>query len=576
MSDEESWITKGLSPWNFSLLYPPEKTRREKEAAGAIDPAAQHDLGIEMIAAAFTPSKEKLKEIYPILCSLVQDEEVIGYRQDVLEDLLARPKLVERLESLFPVIDSLAQYAYRRDYGAGSLQEVIWRMGELQNVLDCIQGLDDRFASLGGELRSKGLRLLQEKVHTVRNDPTIQHLAQELPDLLKTLRACVSITIGVNLDSSLRPIQAVLLAVHDKPFSEQSLLKKLFGFQKDREGIAPLHSVPPREVQGHYAFPIDPELGWAVEPMMVPLFADLSKVLEKTTEPIAKRLRQYTEVQGGMFIPLRRDLIFYLGAARFIKSLRGRGLDVCRPEIAPIEERLCWARDSYNANLALREAAQGGDLPVDVITNDVNMGPEGRILILTGPNQGGKTTYMQGIGLMQLLAQIGCFVPGRQAKISPVDQILTHFPLEEQPEADTGRFGEEALRLGKIFERVSRNSLVLLNESLASTSSGESLYLAQDVVRILRRVGARVIYSTHMHELGGRADELNDSVEGDSMIVSVVSSPVEADGESSTGEIQRTYKVEARPPLGQSYAREIARRYGISYEQLEERLGLDS
>jgi hypothetical protein len=79
-----------------------------------------------------------------------------------------------------------------------------------------------------------------------------------------------------------------------------------------------------------------------------------------------------------------------------------------------------------------------------------------------------------------------------------------------------------------------------------------------------------------MHELGGRADELNDSVEGGSKIVSVVSSPVEADGESSTGEIQRTYKVEARSPLGQSYAREIARRYGISYEQLEERLGLDN
>ena len=179
---------------------------------------------------------------------------------------------------------------------------------------------------------------------------------------------------------------------------------------------------------------------------------------------------------------------------------------------------------------------------------------------------------MQGIGLVQLLAQIGCFVPGTQAKISPVDQILTHFPLEEQPEADTGRFGEEALRLGKIFERVSRNSLVLLNESLSSTSSGESLYLAQDVVRILRRLGARVIYSTHMHELAGRVDELNDCVEGDSKIVSIVSSPVDADPQTPDVEIQRSYKVEARPPLGQSYAREIARRYGISYEQLEKKL----
>jgi DNA mismatch repair protein MutS len=572
MSDEESWIANGLFPGNFSLLYPPGKEMKAKKDEGAIDIAAQHDLGIDTIAAAFTANIEKQKEIYPTLCRLIQDPEVIRYRQDVLEDLLAHPNLVERLESLFPVIDSLVQYAYRREYGADSLQEVIWRMGELQNVLDCIQGLDDNFTSLDEVLHSKGLRLLREKVHAARNDPTVRHLAQELPEILTTLRACVSISIGVNLDSSLRPVQAVLLAVHDKPFTDQSLLNRLFGFQKDQAGIAPLHSVPPREVQGHYAFPIDPELGWAVEPMMVPLFADLSKILKKTTEPIAKRLRQYTEVQGGMFIPLRGDLMFYLGAARFIKSLQQRGLGVCRPEIAPVEERLCWARDSYNANLALRDTTKGRELPGGVITNDVGMGPEGRILILTGPNQGGKTTYMQGIGLVQLLAQIGCFVPGTQAKISPVDQILTHFPLEEQPEADTGRFGEEALRLGKIFERVSRNSLVLLNESLSSTSSGESLYLAQDVVRILRRLGARVIYSTHMHELAGRVDELNDCVEGDSKIVSIVSSPVDADPQTPDVEIQRSYKVEARPPLGQSYAREIARRYGISYEQLGKKL----
>jgi hypothetical protein len=101
---------------------------------------------------------------------------------------------------------------------------------------------------------------------------------------------------------------------------------------------------------------------------------------------------------------------------------------------------------------------------------------------------------------------------------------------------------------------------------------GESLYLAQDVVRILRRVGARAIYSTHIYELAQRADELNDSVPGDSLIISAVSSPVDIDPQLSPVEVRRTYKVEIRPPLGQSYAREIAARYGISYEQLEKAL----
>jgi DNA mismatch repair ATPase MutS len=150
-----------------------------------------------------------------------------------------------------------------------------------------------------------------------------------------------------------------------------------------------------------------------------------------------------------------------------------------------------------------------------------------------------------------------------------LDHIFTHFPLEEKAELDTGRFGEEAMRLGKIFEQVTRHSLVLLNETLSSTSFSESLYLAQDIVRILRRVGARAIYATHLHELANRVDELNDSVPGDSKIISVVSSPIEAAVQAPGAEVNPTYKLEIRSPLGQSYAREIAARYGISYQQLE-------
>jgi DNA mismatch repair ATPase MutS len=141
--------------------------------------------------------------------------------------------------------------------------------------------------------------------------------------------------------------------------------------------------------------------------------------------------------------------------------------------------------------------------------------------------------------------------------------------LAEKPESEAGRFGEEAIRLGKIFEQVTRQSLVLLNESLSSTSFSESLYLSQDIVRILRRVGARAIYATHLHELASMVDELNESVPGDSKIISVVSSPRETAAPANRAEMNHTYQLEVRPPLGQSYAREIAARYGISYEQLE-------
>ncbi len=125
------------------------------------------------------------------------------------------------------------------------------------------------------------------------------------------------------------------------------------------------------------------------------------------------------------------------------------------------------------------------------------------------------------------------------------------------------------MRLRTIFEQVTRYSLVLLNESLSSTSFGESLYLAQDMMCILRRIEARAIYSTHLHELANSVEELNESVTGDSKIISIVSSPIDASGSANGAAVNHTYKLEIRPPLGQSYAREIAARYDISYPQLE-------
>ncbi len=567
-TDETYWENDGTASC-FSLLYPPGSGSGQRGSSLELSPAAIRDLGIERILAAFTGDREHEQEIRKTFSQLPLDPDVISYRQDVLEDLLANPGLVERFALLLPTIDALFKYSYRGQEPK-SLDEVIWRTGELQSIVDCSEGLAQIFRAAEGRIQSQALRNLQEEISKVQRDPSYQTLVRELPALLSKLRGCASVTIGVNLDASLRPVQATLLSVNDRPFTDQSLLNRLFGIRKDQEGIAPLHSVPQRAVAGQYAIPIISDLGWAVEPMMVPLFADLSRVLERIANPIARQLSQYVGVQSRLFIGLRQGLIFYLGAIRFIQRLERRGLRMCRPRLAPLEERLCEVKDSYNVHLGLTDSEtydeKGSAIPV---TNDITIGPDGRILILTGPNQGGKTTYLQGVGIVHVLAQVGCYVPGTRAAISPLDQLFTHFPLEERPDTDTGRLGEEALRLAKIFEQVTGYSLVLLNESLSSTSFSESLYLAQDIVRMLRRIGVRAIYSTHLHELGNSVDELNDSVGGDSSIISVVSSPVDPVLSASGEERQHMYKLEIRPPLGQSYAREIAARYGISYEQLE-------
>lgn len=545
---------------NFSLLHPPTREAAGAESSLELSPGVAHDLGLEDIVAAFAPDRDHQKEIRDLFSRLPRDPEVIAYRQAVLEDILANPDLADRLRALLPAIDSLFRASYHSEREMTWLHEVIWRAGELQNILDCFEGAGEILRSVGDKVRSEGLRRLHEEIRRAQADPRYQRLVSELPGLLARLRGSASITIGVNLDASLRPIQATLLSVNEKPFTDQSLLNRLFGARTAREGIAPLHSAPRGSLPGPHSSPIDP--------LMVPLFADLANVLEKTAIPIAEQLRQYASLHGGLFLNLRQALIFYLGAARFIRRFEKQGLPMCRPQIAPAGERRCEVQDSYNVHLVLRHPQADGESETAIITNDIRIGPQGHILILTGPNRGGKTTYMQGVGVAHLLAQAGCYVPGRVALISPLDHLFTHFPLEEKPESDAGRFGEEAIRLGKIFEQVTHDSLVLLNESLSSTSFSESLYLAQDLVRILRRIGARAIYATHLHELANRAEELNASVAGGSKIISVVASPIDTAAQPGTDGVRRSYKLEIRPPLGQSYAREIAARYGISYEQL--------
>ena len=211
----------------------------------------------------------------------------------------------------------------------------------------------------------------------------------------------------------------------------------------------------------------------------------------------------------------------------------------------------------------VKAAPAGPDVASRIVTNDVHIGDTGRIGIITGPNQGGKTTYTQMVGLCQVLAQLGLWVPARSACISPVDNIYTHYPVLEQAATGTGRFGEEAQRLSKIFARGTRYSLMLLNESLASTNAGESLYIAQDMVRILRQMGARALFATHLHELAADVDTLNAGTPGDSRIVSLVASRAAA----GNG-VEHSFKIAPGQPMGRSYAREIAAQYGISYDQL--------
>ena len=546
------------TPQPFSLLWPTGAARRHTE----LDTQCVRDLELDQTLLALTRSSIERAKVREILTRICTDPAVIAYRQDVIEDLWDHAEFREGLEALLPSVGALDSYRSSFDRKRSTFQDVTWRLGELDHFVSCVSGLNDLFEAVGEGVRAEGWRTLRGLIAQTAADPVYRNLTRELPGMLDTLRTKASVTIGVNLDSQLRPVAATLLSVNARRFTSSSFLDRLLGRETDDfKGIGPLHSVP--ELDPGPGIPGLAGGRQDVNPLMVPLFSDLARVLDSVCRPIARILRRYVTVQSGFLATLSGDMTFYLAALRLMERLRGHGLPVCRPGIAPMDERVGELREAYNLNLALQDAGQT-DGTDRIVRNDVCMDRDHRITILTGPNQGGKTTYTQMVGLCQILAQAGLWLPAASARVSPVDNVFTHYPIEESLAKATGRFGDEAQRLGHIFKRATRHSLILLNESLSSTSPGESVYLAQDISRILRRMGTRAIFATHLHELAAAVPQLNAEADGDSGLVSLVASRLQ-DGEDGD---QRSYRVMPGPPMGRSYAREIASKYGISYEQL--------
>lgn len=550
----------------FSLLYP-STTAQTASYHWGNNTIVDLDLDKVVIAANMGPQyRETIKAM---LFNISADADVIAYRQEVLTDLLTPNGIAAGLEEVLPLLarlhDSLSM---RTDAGGIPMQETLGRLSELNTYVACVKKLYAILTAAGADLRAEGLRNLRDRLQEISGEATFQSLEQNLPGLLKRLSSVPSITIGVNLDNELRPVEVTLLSVNEKPFKGGSLLQQLIGTKtvsdKPDQGIAQLYALPFVQVdqRGRTV-----SSGKRVDPMMVPLFKDLLKLVQAVIAPISSALKDYAQVNANFLVSIEQEVAFYLGAMRLIKKMQAVGLPMCRPEILPMQERACNIAGLYNLRLALDMQHEKPSLCGVVVQNDVNFDANGRIFILTGPNQGGKTVYTQAVGIAQVLFQAGLYVPAETARISPTDGLYTHFAIEEKSIQGMGRLSEESKRLGDIFEAITPCSMVLFNESLSSTSAGESLYMAQDIIRALRLFGVRAIFATHLHELAEKVDVINHEVDGDSLVISMVAE-VDTQSNATNELVPRTYKIKPGPPKGHSYAKGIAVRYGISFEQL--------
>ena len=189
------------------------------------------------------------------------------------------------------------------------------------------------------------------------------------------------------------------------------------------------------------------------------------------------------------------------------------------------------------------------------------------VAVLTGPNRGGKTVYLQGVGLAQVLFQAGLFCPARDAEMSPASGLYTHYQAEEKPQQQSGRFGEEAARLREILMLLTPSAILLSNETFTSTGPGEAAYLMLDIVRVLVALGCRSLLATHLHEMAAWVEE--EQVPG-----SVPTWPRRPARCPPTARLAwcRPSASSGRRRAGHSHARTVARDNGLLFEQIVDSL----
>ena len=259
-------------------------------------------------------------------------------------------------------------------------------------------------------------------------------------------------------------------------------------------------------------------------------------------------------------LKLLPEIEFVSRAAELLTSLaEHKGCSITYPELAPMDAKRFEAVGLYNPRVALA-------INDEIVTNDLAFDDEARIYVLTGPNRGGKSVITVALGAAQAMCQLGLPVPAQSAVISPVSGIFTHFPEGADDTIDKGRLGEECARLKEIFDAADENTMILLDESLSSTGAYEASYIASEILSAFAVMRCRGIFSTHLHELAASLPEINErSVGAGGVKLDTLVAGIE--------EGQRSFKIHRAKPDGKSYARDIADKYGLSFENLMERMG---
>ncbi|MFB7716186.1 MULTISPECIES: DNA mismatch repair protein MutS [unclassified Nocardia] len=268
-------------------------------------------------------------------------------------------------------------------------------------------------------------------------------------------------------------------------------------------------------------------------------------------ERLGRHAERYRDFIDPVIARFDAEVRFYLDYLRLVRGLRARGMPFCYPEVTA-EFAGIEVVDGFDAALGFALAKR----QATVVRNGFRLDGRERVLAVTGPNQGGKSTFARMVGQSLYLAALGCPIPGTRARTMLPDNVFTHFIRADDIEDPHGALAQELTRMRDILDRLTARSVVVLNESFSTTTASDAVAIGADVVgRIIER-GAVAVYVTFLDELATVRPE----------VVSMVA------GVESGDDPVRTFRIERRLPDGLAYAAAVAQRHGLTYHEIRARI----
>ena len=509
----------------------PSLLSSEPPAAGAAgeqneDRTWARDLNLDQIVAAVAGDREERDLITAVLSRPLHDAGAVRYRQEVFRDL-EDPDLSGAVRRFTGQMSEVRAHLRQLDQLRYGRQREGW-------LLDAASIYCDAAASLAGYLASARLgsrALLAFRDYLARYVASAGFTAlardtRDRKDALGKLRCLIRVR-GARVEVSRYAGEADYSA------------EVLDTFERFKQGAAK-----------------DYLIRYRTQPGMNHIAAQIAELAARLFPEEFTALTEYCRRHAAFvdegIARADTEFQFYLAYLDYITPVRTAGLPFCYPEVSATAKDV-RAAGTFDLALARKLAAAG----TPVVTNDFAMdGPE-RIFVVTGPNQGGKTTFARTFGQIHHLAAAGCPIPGRAARLFLPDRIFTHFEKEEDLAAMTGKLEDDLIRIGQILQAATPASIVVLNEAFASTTVHDARFLGTRLLTKLMRLGALGVYVTFIDDLASLGDQ----------VVSMMSTIVPGNP------AERTYKVVRKPADGLAYALAIAEKHDVTYERLRDRLG---